>query len=142
MLHFPMHAFMNLFIYVIRYPGLPTVQSDLALLDVAAGHFGQMEFVTDSKVRFGFARDIAALARRVVEEHSGGAVSSETATAAAAAAAAVITSKIQFNEPLAQREVCLTASTCTAQKIILADMSHKVQHLQFDDDFHFDKWLT
>lgn len=67
MLHFPMHAFINLFIYVIGNPELPSVQSDLALLDVAAGYFGQMEFVTGSKLCFPFARDIAALARTVVE---------------------------------------------------------------------------
>lgn len=66
MLHYPMHAFINLFIYVIRYPTLPTVRSDLALLDVAAGYFGQMEFITGSKLSFPFARDITALARQVV----------------------------------------------------------------------------
>jgi hypothetical protein len=67
MLHFPMHAFMNLFIFVIGNPTLASVQSDLALLDVAAGYFGQLEFITGSKVRFSFARDIAALARTVVD---------------------------------------------------------------------------
>lgn len=70
MLHFPMHAFINLFIFVIGNPGLPSVQSDLALLDVAAGYFGQLEFVTGSKLSFPFARDIAALARAVVDEAS------------------------------------------------------------------------
>lgn len=68
MLYNPMHAFINLFIYVIGNPQLPSVQSDLALLDVAAGYFGQMEFVTGSKLSFPFARDIAALARKVVDE--------------------------------------------------------------------------
>lgn len=67
MLHFPMHAFMNLFIFVIGNPTLPSARSDLALLDVAAGFFGQLEFVTSSKLRFSFARDIAALARTVVD---------------------------------------------------------------------------
>lgn len=67
-LHLPLRAFMNLFIYVIDNPRLPTVQSDLALLDVAAGYFGQMEFVTGSKFSFPFARDIAALARNVADD--------------------------------------------------------------------------
>lgn len=63
-----MRAFINLFVYVIENPQMPSVQSDLALLDVAAGYFGQMEFVTGSKISFPFARDIAALARTVVDE--------------------------------------------------------------------------
>jgi hypothetical protein len=68
MLHFPMHGFMNLFIFVITNPTSTTAQSDLALLDVAAGFFGQLEFVTGSQVRFAFARDVAALARTVVDK--------------------------------------------------------------------------
>ena len=62
-----MHAFINLFIYVLLNPTLASVPSDLALLDVAAGYFGQMEFVTSSRLRFPFARDIAALARARVD---------------------------------------------------------------------------
>jgi hypothetical protein len=67
MLHFPMHAFVNLFTYVIRFPRLHSVRSDLALLDVGAGYFGQMEFVTGSRLSFPFARDIAAMARKTVD---------------------------------------------------------------------------
>jgi hypothetical protein len=62
-----MRAFVNLFIYVMENPHLPSVQSDLALLDIAAGYFGQMEFVTSSEVSCSFGRDIAALARSVVD---------------------------------------------------------------------------
>ncbi len=43
------------------------MRSDLALLDVAAGYFGQMDFVTGSKLSFPFVRDIAALARDAVD---------------------------------------------------------------------------
>lgn len=68
MLHFPMHAFMNLFVHVMANPASPAVGSDLALLDVAAGYFGQMEFVTGSRLSFPFARDVAALARTVVDD--------------------------------------------------------------------------
>ncbi len=68
MLSFPMQAFINLFLYVVGNPAIPSVQSDLALLDVAAGYFGQMEFVTESKLSFPFVRDFAALARTVVED--------------------------------------------------------------------------
>ncbi|RVX72409.1 hypothetical protein B0A52_03597 [Exophiala mesophila] len=68
MLHFPMHAFINLFIYVIRFPTLKSVRGDLALLDVSTGYFGQMEFVTGSELSFTFAREIAGLARRAVSQ--------------------------------------------------------------------------
>jgi hypothetical protein len=71
MLHFPIHAFVGLFIYVIGNPKLPSVQSDLALLDVAAGYFGRLEFVTGSKVSLAFGRDIAAIARSVVDKAHG-----------------------------------------------------------------------
>lgn len=66
MLHYPMHAFINLFIYILRFPMLDSVSGDLALLDVSAGYFGQMDFVTGSELSFTFARDIAALARQAV----------------------------------------------------------------------------
>ncbi|KIW95658.1 uncharacterized protein Z519_04243 [Cladophialophora bantiana CBS 173.52] len=52
MLHFPMHTFVDLFVYVNANPEMPSVKSDLAHLDVAAVYFGQMEFVTGSKLRF------------------------------------------------------------------------------------------
>lgn len=67
MLHYPMHAFINLFINVLKAPDRQNMRSDLALLDVAAGYFGQMEFVTGSKLSFPFARDIASFARQTVD---------------------------------------------------------------------------
>ncbi len=69
MLHYPMHAFINLFIYVLRLPEKSSAQKDLALLDIATGYFGQMDFVTGSKVSFPFVRDIAAFGRRAVDGH-------------------------------------------------------------------------
>ena len=67
LLHYPMHAFINLFVHTIRFPRADTVHTDLALLDVAAGYFGQMDFVTGSELSFPFTRDIATLARDVVD---------------------------------------------------------------------------
>lgn len=64
-----MHAFINLFIHVLKFPTTQAVRTDLALLDVAAGYFGQMGFVTGSKLNFPFARDIAAFAREAVDKH-------------------------------------------------------------------------
>lgn len=69
MLHYPMHAFINLFIHTLKFPKSKLVQTDLALLDVAAGYFGQMDFVTGSKLSFPFVRDIAAFGRQVVEKY-------------------------------------------------------------------------
>jgi hypothetical protein len=71
MLHYPMHAFINLFIHVMKNPTSCSVRSDMALLDVAAGYFGQLDFLTGSKLSFPFARDIAAFGRRTVENYKG-----------------------------------------------------------------------
>ncbi|KIW99291.1 uncharacterized protein Z519_00954 [Cladophialophora bantiana CBS 173.52] len=70
MLHYPMHAFINLFIYVIQSPRLESVRTDLALLDVAAGYFGQMDFITGSKLSFPFTRDIATFGRQIMDTHA------------------------------------------------------------------------
>ncbi|MCJ1299227.1 hypothetical protein MMC08_002019 [Hypocenomyce scalaris] len=64
--YYPMVGFINLFIYILKFPGLPSAQSDVALLDVITGHFGHMEFVTSSELRFCFAREAAALAHATV----------------------------------------------------------------------------
>ncbi len=68
LLHYPMHAFINLFTYIIQFPDLPSVPSDLALLDAAAGSFSQMDFATGSKLSFPFTQDIAAFVRRFVDD--------------------------------------------------------------------------
>lgn len=63
-----MIALIHLFLYVLEFPTLPSARSDLALLDVAAGYFGQLDMITDSKLSFPFARDIATLASRAVNK--------------------------------------------------------------------------
>lgn len=45
-----MVGLINLFIYVLKYATLPSAQTDFTLLDVAAGHFGHLEFVTSSEL--------------------------------------------------------------------------------------------
>lgn len=62
-----MFALINLFICVLKFPTAPTSNSDLALLDMVAGHFGHMEFITTSELSFPFAREAASLARKVVK---------------------------------------------------------------------------
>lgn len=64
--YFPMLAVINLFIYILKIPTLETVGSDLALLDLAAGHFAKVHFLTSSQVSFTFAREIVSLANRTV----------------------------------------------------------------------------
>jgi hypothetical protein len=59
----PLYATINLFIHVFQTQDSSSVMSDMALLDVAAGHFARLEFVTDSAISFPFIKDIAALAR-------------------------------------------------------------------------------
>lgn len=61
-----MNAFINLFIHVLKFSHLPKIQSDVALLNVCAGHFARLEFATDSQVSSAFVTDVAALARKAI----------------------------------------------------------------------------
>lgn len=63
----PLVGLINLFIYVLKYPTLPTTYSDIALMDVAVGHFGRLEFAS-TDLAFPFTRDVASLARIMVEK--------------------------------------------------------------------------
>lgn len=65
-----MAGLINLFIHVLRFPVASTTRSDIALLDVIAGHFAHMEFVTGSELNFPFARNVAALARQTIDKAS------------------------------------------------------------------------
>lgn len=66
--YYPMTGLINLFIHILRLPSLSTARSDIALLEVVAGHFANMEFVTGSELSFPFARNVATLARKTVEK--------------------------------------------------------------------------
>ncbi|CAI7580127.1 unnamed protein product [Penicillium pancosmium] len=65
-----MLAVINLFIFILKTPTLETVGSDLALLDLAAGHFAKVHFLTSSEVSFIFAREVADLANKAVRRAS------------------------------------------------------------------------
>lgn len=56
----------NLFIHVLKYPASPTAMSDVALLDVVAGHFGHLEYICSLDVSFSAVRELANIARAVV----------------------------------------------------------------------------
>ncbi|OQU95760.1 Fungal specific transcription factor domain-containing protein [Cladophialophora immunda] len=68
--YYPMIGLINLFIHILKFPSLPSARSDVALLDVAAGYFGHMEFITSSELNFPFARDVATVARQTVNKAS------------------------------------------------------------------------
>lgn len=69
-----MFGLVNLFICTLKNPTAPSAHADLALMDMVAGHFAHVEFITSSEMSFPFAREVAALARlmisRAAEEHS------------------------------------------------------------------------
>ena len=69
--YYPMYAHINLFVHTLRYPHKPAAWSDLALLDICAGHFGHMEHITSSTISFHFPRDSAALAAKSVRLNRG-----------------------------------------------------------------------
>jgi hypothetical protein len=62
----PIHALVNLFIYILQHPDLPRVQKDLTLLDLGAGHFAHLEFITDSEISVPFVKEMASLASKAV----------------------------------------------------------------------------
>lgn len=65
--YYPFVGLINLFIYILRYPEAPTANSDIALMDIVAGHFGQVEFLTASIFSFPFIREITNLASTMVK---------------------------------------------------------------------------
>ena len=67
-LHYPIYAVINLFIYILKDPTLSTATADLGLLDVCAGHFGYIEFLTSSQVSISLPREAANVASKAVKE--------------------------------------------------------------------------
>ncbi|OCL02150.1 hypothetical protein AOQ84DRAFT_349537 [Glonium stellatum] len=65
---YPLLGLINLFVYVLKFPGLASTTSDLALMDVVAGHFGFLEFASNSKISFPFTAEITSLARATVKK--------------------------------------------------------------------------
>ncbi|KAH6962536.1 fungal-specific transcription factor domain-containing protein [Ilyonectria sp. MPI-CAGE-AT-0026] len=64
----PLIAILNLFIHILRFPNLPTVQADLALLDIATGYFSRVELATGASMSFRFVRDLSKCAQDVVSK--------------------------------------------------------------------------
>lgn len=57
-----MAAAVNLFALVVGNPGAQTSMSDVALLDVAAGHLGHLDYVCASDISSPVARELANIA--------------------------------------------------------------------------------
>lgn len=63
-----MLGIINLFIFILKYPSATSVKSDLALLDIGAGYFGHIDFMTASELSFSLPKDIAMLAAKTVKK--------------------------------------------------------------------------
>lgn len=61
-------AMLNLFTYILRFPSLPSVETDIHLLDMVAGYFGYLSFSTLSHVTVSFAKEVTQWARAAVEK--------------------------------------------------------------------------
>lgn len=59
---------MAIFVEVITNPLAPSVMNDVALIEVAMGLFGRVEFVTSGRIRLTRTTELAKIARLVVEE--------------------------------------------------------------------------
>ena len=63
-----MLAVINLFVYILKFPDRATTRSDIALLDIGTGHFGQIYHLTSSRLAVSFPRKVTELAGKVIEE--------------------------------------------------------------------------
>lgn len=84
-----MLAIITLFIYVLKYPNLSTTQSDIALLDVGTGHFGQVHHSTSGHVCFHFPREVSVLANKATKQAAARITNNNSSTAVDEALAAV-----------------------------------------------------
>ncbi|KAF4944058.1 hypothetical protein FGADI_12940 [Fusarium gaditjirri] len=62
-------AFENLFLCILHFPALSTIQMDLSLLDVIAGYFGRLELATAAAKSFPFVCDMAQCAHATVARY-------------------------------------------------------------------------
>lgn len=67
--YFPMVGLSNLFLKILKHHSDPSAQTDIALLDIAVGHFGHLEVITESELSYPFAREIASIAYQTVKKY-------------------------------------------------------------------------
>jgi hypothetical protein len=54
---------LNLFTYILHFPSIPSVATDIDLLDIAVGYFGYLAFTTQSHISVTFVKELAQWAR-------------------------------------------------------------------------------
>lgn len=57
-----------LFVHILQNPFALTAQFDVALLDMAAGHFAKLDLATSMQLDVQFVRDLACISRRKIED--------------------------------------------------------------------------
>ncbi|PVH76694.1 hypothetical protein DL98DRAFT_464707 [Cadophora sp. DSE1049] len=66
--YYPVLGLINLFVHVLKHPAALSSPSDIALMDVVAGHFARLEFASAGELSFSFGRDLSRLARMAVSK--------------------------------------------------------------------------
>lgn len=66
-LYVPFRAVIHLFTYILRSPEAKTAQSDLVLMEVAAGYASRLEFAVDGSLSLPIVKDFIRFARAVVD---------------------------------------------------------------------------
>ncbi|KAJ6110206.1 hypothetical protein N7486_002441 [Penicillium sp. IBT 16267x] len=66
--YFPILGMINLFISILKSPTSSSVKSDLALLDIGAGYFGHIDFMSASELSISLPKDIATLAAKFAKD--------------------------------------------------------------------------
>lgn len=67
LVYYPLVGCMNVFIHVLDQPSLPSVQSDMNLMEMVVGHFGHLGFIS-AETTFSLPRQMVNLAAAVVKE--------------------------------------------------------------------------
>ena len=64
----PLVAVVGLFMHVLKYPQLSTVDSDISVLELGVGHFQWVDFATNSELRWPFVKRLPQWARMAKEK--------------------------------------------------------------------------
>lgn len=66
MFYFPILGTINLFVATLRNPIQSSALSDIALVEIIAGLFARLEYISDGQIVITFAREIAVMARSFI----------------------------------------------------------------------------
>ncbi|EKG16854.1 hypothetical protein MPH_05957 [Macrophomina phaseolina MS6] len=65
--YYPLVGLIHLFVHIVKSPQAPTVQLDLALLDIISGHFARLKYTTSSTIAFPFVKELCRFAEHTVD---------------------------------------------------------------------------